>query len=414
MLYWHRSLAALFVILFFTHTATASEQESNNENENKSFITFELEFLGGANLFKTANFLRTQGLNATVVEPREAIVVEGESYTKTLEQLAALVPNLLDISKFVWKSGKKETVLYEAPLVDLFVKDEDISDFQKVLQQKDDRARVTIVLKDDKSTIKYQSVVKKIERMGYKVTFAEGYMDAGWIQFPAIEIEIPNNIISFRKAILELSEIPEVNRFLYNRGFNPNSHDYIITFDDSDLERQISRLLANGIEVYKVDKLLNKLFIHFPQTEARNKIKVNQIEMLDDLVSIKNLHENQQQFTKEEYARNLKHVWLDIPDDIVKSETSYTEYAKRLNNLAREEVIRLKQKGMIIVYYGVYTDTGEVMIPELAFTHRDADTPKANDIMKYYNTNSTMTVPQVTKAKKKTSKINMCANLFSL
>jgi hypothetical protein len=67
-------------------------------------------------------------------------------------------------------------------------------------------------------------------------------------------------------------------------------------------------------------------------------------------------------------------------------------------------VIKLKQKGMIIIYYGVYTERGEVMIPELAFTHRDVDTPKANEIMKFYNANATVT-PQ-------SSDIYTCAGLF--
>lgn len=412
MLFLHQSLATLMVFLFSVHFALGSEKANENTKDegNKLPISFELEFLARAELFKTANFLRTQGLNATVVEPKEAILIEAESYTKTLEKLTPLVPNLPDIARFVWKNGDQETVLYEAQEADLFVSDEDITDNRKVLQEWDDKARLTIVLKDDKSTIKYQSTVRKVEKMGYKVTFAEGYMDAGWMQFPAIDIEIPNNIASFRKAILDLSEISEVNRFLYNRGKNPSSNDYIITFlNESSLEKQISRLLANGIEVYKVDKLLNRLFIHFPQTEARNKIKVNQIKMLDGLVSIKNLHENQQLFTKEEYAKNLKHVWLDIPEEILTRHTDYTDYGRALNNLARKEVIRLKQKGMIIVYYGVYTEAGEVMIPELAFTHRDVDTPKAKDILKYYNTNASLTVAP---KKQEVSEINICASLF--
>jgi hypothetical protein len=269
---------------------------------------------------------------------------------------------------------------------------------------------MTIVLRDDKSTIKYQSVVRKVEKMGYKVTFAEGYMDAGWMQFPAIDIEIPNNIAAFKKAILDLSEIPEVNRFLYNRGINPTSNDYIITFlGEASLEKQILRLLANGIEVYKVDKLLNRLFIHFPQTEERNKIKVNQIKLMEDLVSIKNIHENQQQFTNEEYAKNLKRIWLDIPEEVLTRHTDYSDYARALNNLARNEVMRLKKRGMIVVHYGVYTEAGEVMIPELAFTHRDVDTPKAKDIMKYYNTSPSLTmIPK----DQSVVGVNMCANLF--
>ena len=350
-------------------------------------IIFELEFLQNAELYKTANYLRTLGFEATVVtEPKEMIIIEVKSYNKALEKLTPIIPNLADIYRMLWKNGVSETVIYQAPDTDLFIKDSEITENLKVLRHTDRPARVTVIMREDNSSvIRYNQVVSKVERMGYRVTFADGYIDAGWIQFPAIEIEIPNNILSFKKAIMELSEIPEVNRFMYNRGQSPRAFDYVISFEDSvDLELQISRLLANEIEIYKVDKLLNRLFIHFPHDEERNKTKLEQIKRFGGLVMIKNLYENDEKYIDTVLEKNTKRVLLDIPDEILKGNLKYNEYSQKLFEYARREVSTLKKQGMIVVHYGVYAEPGEILIPEVVFTYKDKDSSKAEEILKNY------------------------------
>jgi hypothetical protein len=54
------------------------------------------------------------------------IVVETDSYNKTLEQLSEIVPKLPDIYKFSWHDGKVETLLYEAPQTRQYIPDNDL------------------------------------------------------------------------------------------------------------------------------------------------------------------------------------------------------------------------------------------------------------------------------------------------
>jgi hypothetical protein len=409
----HHGFASLFMLfnfLFFSESVWS-------QSEHPHPVIFELEFISNAELIKTAQFLRAQGIAATVKdEPKEMIEIEAESYTKAMDKLSHIVPNLPDISKFIWRNGTMETTLYETKEADISIKKEELNPDQKALKDYNDHARMSIVLKDDKkSVIKYESVVKKIEGLGYKITFAEGYLDAGWTELPAIDVMIPNNIISFKDAILQLSEIPEVARFMYNRGPNPHINEYIITFkNDTDLDLQIERFLANGIEVYKLDRLLNRVFIHFPQTEERNKIKLDQIKMLDDVVIIKNINENQQQFKNSEYVKNVKNILLDIPADVLRGKWRDSEYTKQLTQIAKNEVVKLQAKGMVVVNYGVYHEEGEVQIPEVVFTHSDKDSPKAEEILKIY---AKSPYPDSrlkgSKSGGRDSTVMMCVGLFS-
>ncbi|MES2769914.1 MAG: hypothetical protein V4596_12285 [Bdellovibrionota bacterium] len=374
-------------------------------------VVFELEFVPQADVYKTANYLRTLGITATVVDnDKDKIIIEEESYNKALEKLTPIVPELPDIFRFTWRNGSAESVLYEVQRIEKFINDSELVDSLKVVPGFDEKARLTIVLREDKNTIiKYQNTVRKIENMGFKVTFADGFIDAGWMTFPAIDIEISNNIAAFREALIKLTDIPEVNRFLYNRGKNPHINEYTISFEDgADFEKQISKILANGIEVYKIDKLLNKIFIHFPQNEVQNKYKLEQIKSFEGLVVIKNLHENQHQFVKPEYSRNLNNVWLDVPVEILNGSRDNDEYAKALTGLAREEVKRLQQKGMIVLHYGLYVEMGEVLLPEVVFTYRDIDSPKAEEL-----TSKSKKKPAPEKTPKgPVHSVNICAQLF--
>jgi len=257
-------------------------------------------------------------------------------------------------------------------------------DSLKVIANSDELTRITLVLRDDKNTIiKYQNVVRKIENMGFKVTFADGFSDAGWMQFPAIDIEINNNISSFKEAIWKLSEVPEVSRFLYSLRRNPNTNEHAVIFEKgTNLEEQLSKILATGIEIYKIDKALNKIFLHFPQDEAQNKNKIEQLKNFKGVVAIKNLHENKSQFSLQEYADNMKTIWLDVPVSILNDKLSSADYAQKLTELAKKEVERLQSTGMIVLHYGLYSETGEVLLPEVVFTYRNADSPKAENIQK--------------------------------
>lgn len=408
-MYLHLGIAAF--IMFWPVTGFPMEPLTNKKPliaEPK--IVFHLEFIPNAELFKTANFLRAEALSALVVqEPKEMIVVEAESYNAAVEKLSHLVPKLPDIVKFVWMNGSAETILYEAHEANVLLKNEELLLGQKVSNGFDKAARMTIVLKEDKkSVIKYQSVVKKIENLGYKVTFAEGYMDAGWTEFPAIDVSLPNRISEFKDAILELSSLPEVNKFMYNRGRQPHANEYILTFSNStNFDLDILRLLANGIEVYKVDKVLNRIFIHFPEVEERNKIKLEQIKMMENIVLIRNIHANQEEFATEEYARNVKRIWLDIPEVILKGQWKENEYTRRLNEIAQNEVLKLQSLGMVVLNAGIYQEANEVLIPEVVFTHSDQDRPKVQKILSEFDKH-----PFAVKPKKKRALARTCASLF--
>jgi hypothetical protein len=242
---------------------------------------FELDFLSGADLHKTTNLLRAEGISAVILdEPVEMIQIEADSYNRAMTKLSQIVPNLPDIYRFVWKHGPTETLLYEAREADILIPKDQMMEDQRALKDYGKSARIKIVVGDGD----YESVAKKLENLGYKVISARKQ---------TVVIEIPNNILSFKDTLVQLSELSEIQKFQYNRGPTTKVADeFVLTFkNDSQFNLNIERLLANDIEVYKVDKVLNRIFIHFPQAEARNKIKLRQIKLLEDIVSVQNASE---------------------------------------------------------------------------------------------------------------------------
>lgn len=347
---------------------------------------FHIEFVPNAELYKTANYLRTLGIQATVVEePKERIVVETESYNSAMEKLTPIVANLPDFLKLTWLNGETENLIIESTLdkTDIFLKDAEITDSLKVLRDKNGSSTLTVILKDDKNTvIRYQNIVRKIENMGFKVTFAEGFKDAGWIQFPVIEIEVPNNVAGFRDALVRLSELPDVNRFSFNSGKNVNTNDYTVIYEEKiNLEKEISKYLANGIEVYKIDRNLNKLFVHFPSAEAQNKIKLEKVKAFDGLVALKSVHENSIQYSDSEFKKNVRSIWLQVPNEVLAIQNS-KKFEEALTKITFDAIKGMQEKGMIVLHYGFYGDSNELSVPEVTFTYRDKDSPKAEEIVK--------------------------------
>lgn len=374
---------------------------------------FHLEFVPDADIYKTANYLRTMGMIATVSDDsRDRIVIETDSYNKTLEQLTEIVPKLPDIYKFSWNDGPSETLLYEAPQTRKFISDTELVESLKVVANSDEKTRITVVLREDKNTIiRYQNVVRKIENMGFRVTFADGFRDAGWMQFPAIDIEIPNNVASFKEAIWKISEVPEVSRFLYSLRRTPNINEHAVIFERGiNLEEQLSKILASGIEIYKLDKTLNKIFLHFPESEAQNKNKIEQLKAFKGVVAVKNLHENSSQFSTPEYAKNVKTIWVDVPVSILSGKWSRSDYSQELTALAKKEVERLQSKGMIVLHYGLYSEIGEVLLPEVVFTYTNSDSPRAEEILSEYKIARGEKKPAP--KKRKPAMTNTCAQLF--
>jgi hypothetical protein len=74
--------------------------------------------------------------------------------------------------------------------------------------------------------------------------------------------------------------------------------------------------------------------------------------------------------------------------------------------LAKLEVERLQSKGMIVLHYGLYSDTGEVLLPEVVFTYKNADSPKAEEIISKEPASSK-------KFRQPVPVVNMCAQLFN-
>lgn len=75
---------------------------------------FHLEFAPKADVYRTANYLRSIGVTASVpIEDQDKIFVEAKSYSKTLEQLSEVVPQIPDVYRFIAHIGRSEIVLYE-------------------------------------------------------------------------------------------------------------------------------------------------------------------------------------------------------------------------------------------------------------------------------------------------------------
>lgn len=391
----------------FDSNLLAAQETEEVTPKKKTTEIFELEFIPKADLYRTANYLRGQGFNALVTDLSDAILIESDSYTKALDKLQKIVPNLPDISRFSWVTGSTEVVLYQSQEADLFIKDRDITEDMKVLNGRNGTINVTIILRDDKQILtRYESIVKQIESQGFKIVEASGIVNFGWLEHPALTIEVENKISTLKKAIYSISEISEVSHFMYNRGRAPHMNDYTLSFtNDVNLDLQISRLLANGVEVYKIDFLLNRLFIHFPNSEVRNNIKLEQIRQFDDLIVIKDIHRNKEWFNPE-YRRNVQHIWLDIPEEVLKGKNNQAEYLKNLNQLSRIEVAKLREKGLVVINHGVYTEVSDVLIPEIVVTYRDSDKSKAREALKFYNLEAKLSIKPALKG-------GRCATLFS-
>ncbi len=376
----------IWVVMLSPIVFAAEEPEKPSE-------VFELEFIPKADLYRTANYLRAEGFNAVVTDLNNTILIQSDSYTKALDRLQSIVPTLPDISRFTWINGNTEVVLYESQEANLLVKDHEIAEKMKVLAAKNDFIDVTIILRDDKeSLVRYESIAKQIEERGYRITWANGIMDFGWVQQPALQIVVNNNILSVKQAIYSLSEIEGVSHITYNRGRAPHQSNYLLTFSNTaNFDLQISRLLANGVEVYKIDPLLNRIFIHFPNSEARNYIKIEQIKQFEDLIAVKDLHRNKD-WLSPLYAKNTQHIWLDIPEEILNLRQNQTEYLKRLNRHARGEIAKLGERGLIVLNYGVYSEVSDVLIPEVVVTYKNTDKTKADEALKYYNLEARLSV----------------------
>jgi len=362
-----RTLIYLFLFFIILQIFTSNDVHSADA----PVYNFRIYFLSKKEEFPLASLKSlASDIKSITFHDEGYIDIQSSSYDDTASALMGAIDQIENAKSLTFINNDKEVELRKIPDPDLFhtvgVKQ------NKALPTKLKRIPFTLFVKEEyvlpEEILKLR---KQITQLGYRVNRALP-AHSEFHSFFYIQINVGNTVDEVTRAIERLTDLPQISSVSYNTStqHDPTINRYrVVIGSTKEREEFIHKVLANDIEVYRIQAASNSVWIHFPRPDNRNEYFLKQIAKMKGVLEVSDVYANRDQKIKAIDSSQYKIMALRLPVPYVEPKLLSRDLYVIAKNAAQE----LNSKGFIVTDISVGTEGDYTYYPLVIFAYPVAE-----------------------------------------